>query len=105
MKPHVKIYFDSQEEIDLVKKRAREARFGKEIHSGASPYMKELALGYKPTSLIDKKILMELAIFRADLVRLGNLVKASIFPTNEKGERVGGMKVEEAKKWLSEIRA
>ena len=41
-------------------------------------YLRELGLGYQPTSNLDAKLVMQLAAINADQSRLGNLLKLAL---------------------------
>jgi len=68
----------SQVEYNAIKTNAENAGFKRKINSGVSSYMRELALGYKPKSHIDRAALNELTQLRLNLVQIGNLFRLAL---------------------------
>lgn len=75
---HVNVRFSSIEDKEKVIEFAMKCGYATHKQTGASRYMKALALGYSPKSLFDKKIVVEIGKLHTDLGRVGGLIKKAI---------------------------
>lgn len=77
-KPRITVRFSSNEEKESVELKAKGCGYGTEKQSGASSYMKAVCLGYKPMSIFDQQVQVELCDIHADLGRVGGLIKKAM---------------------------
>lgn len=75
---HINVRFSSMEEKEKVIENAYACGFARGQQTGASTYMKRLALGYHPKSVFDKKVVVEIGKLHRDLGVVGGLIKNAI---------------------------
>lgn len=80
----IKVYVSAKERDDI-DRRAKDAGLARSV------YLRKVGLGFEPRSLLDRAEVMELVKGRADLGRMGGLLKMWL----SDDERVAGLSVEQ----------